>query len=115
MNETCCPFCASREGGVVHRITGPKLGHFVRCDACGCQGPVKETPEDAKAAWARADIAETVNAAWRRANLLGIDLAEERVVSGARERANVAARERILELEAQVLSLTAQLAGGKGP
>lgn len=44
-----------------------------------------------------------------------LEAAEERVVSGARERANVAARERILELEAQVLSLTAQLAGGKGP
>lgn len=110
MTESSCPFCGSTRLQA-SSTTYPR----VTCLSCYACGPYETAGRGCERWNARADLGETVNAAWRKANLLGVELAEERVISEARERANVAARERIAELEAQVLSLTGQFAGGKGP
>lgn len=97
-----CPFCGYTGASVTRNTVA---GDFVVCVGCGARGPNASTEEGAIAGWnRRRDLGELVNAAWRKANLLGIELAEERVISEARERANVAARERIAELERQVAS-----------
>lgn len=102
-----CPFCG---GSIVvpnwDEYLGGRTWRFVKCESCGARGPARDTREQATEAWnLRPDLGEVVNAAWRKANLLGIELAEERVISEARERANVAARERIAELEERIAEL----------
>lgn len=103
-----CPFCG---GSIVvpnwDEYLGGRTWRFVKCESCGARGPARDTREQATEAWnLRPDLGEVVNAAWRKANLLGIELAEERVISEARERANVAARERIAELEERMAGMT---------
>lgn len=103
-----CPFCG---GSIVvpnwDEYLGGQTWRFVKCESCGARGPARDTREQATEAWnLRPDLGEVVNAAWRKANLLGIELAEERVISEARERANVAARERIAELEERMAAMT---------
>lgn len=92
-----CPFCGgpSKLGPDEHTHT------VVSCQSCGACGPVQWWNSRVDLT----DLGEVVNAAWRKANLLGIELAEERVISEARERANVAARERIAELEERIAEL----------
>lgn len=98
-----CPFCGYTGASVTRNTVA---GDFVVCVGCGARGPNASTEEGAIAGWnRRRDLGEVVNAAWRKANLLGIELAEERVISEARERANVAARERIAELEERIAEL----------
>lgn len=101
-----CPFCARSE------LEVDDLGKVVWCTSCKTMGPRPvDWPEVTSGPAAidrwnrRPDLGEVVNAAWRKANLLGIELAEERVISEARERANVAARERIAELEERIAEL----------
>ena len=47
---TPCPFCGSED---VHLV---RSGNYARCEACKADGPMRDTPAEAEAAWdARAE------------------------------------------------------------
>lgn len=58
MKAIACPFCA-------HVMTETRLstsdvpGHFIRCGGCGAEGPVKDTPHGALAAWNQRGVTAT--------------------------------------------------------
>lgn len=64
MNELLpCPFCGAENDALTLNSYGDT--NYVQCEDCLMEGPVKETPEEARAAWNRRvtpDVKEQENA-----------------------------------------------------
>jgi hypothetical protein len=76
----CCPFCGSREVGIVDRGVaddGAPFGYNVECVDCHCEGPLADTHLDAANAWNTRQAASptTHRAGWRSID----SVVEERV------------------------------------
>ena len=47
-----CPFCGDA-GEDYREPSYTKVSHYIYCNGCGCQGPVRYTTDEAVAAWNR--------------------------------------------------------------